>query len=120
MTLLDAIGELDTCRFLKITRTSIHAARWSIGLAANVTVRRKKNEMFYAMVLRAAALVRAGHRPVRRVPPLTRSDSCACGRNCDLIWNEQLKQRLCRRCSVAWSRAAKNNDMPLAKTDTIS
>jgi hypothetical protein len=123
MTLSEALIELDTCEWLKISNTSVHASRWSRkghGPDANVQIRRKKGESFEQMIIRAASLVQAGHQPTHRVPPRTSAEKCACGRKTfDLVWVEQLKQRLCRPCAVAWHGAAKNNDMQAPKSDDV-
>lgn len=134
MSISDALNELDMCDFLKVTKTSIHASRWARtrggygppdGMApkdADVMIRRRKSESFEAMLLRAAGLVRAGHRPTIRVPTLTSADRCACGRqghDLTLAWNSQLHQWLCRSCMAGWATAGRNNDMRSVKTDVV-
>ena len=125
----EALRELDTCEWLKITATHVSAARYKTRAEmrmlsrddlnkphamkqCDVQIRRKKSESFEAMLIRAAGLVRAGHLPTVRVPPLTNKDRCACGATThDLKWNDQLQQRMCPKCVQAWAVAARNNDM---------
>lgn len=131
MTIGEALVELDGCDWLKIngsrsltatkyktraqlamlTRDDFNNNRNALHLA-DVHTRRKKGESFEGFLIRAAEMVRAGHLPTRRVPPLKPAERCACGSETrDLIWNDQLQQRMCRACVSAWMNAAATNDL---------
>ena len=114
MTISAAIEVLERCNWLKLSQTHVSAARWKLNSAvrAHVAVRKRKGESLEMLLIRAATLVEANHMPTRRVPPLTSTDRCACGAQThDLVFNQQLKQRVCRRCDARWITAAFYNDM---------
>lgn len=132
MNIAEALRELERCDWLKITGNHVSASRWKTRAQmsmmtrdeyerdphafreCSVSTRRKKSESFEELLIRAATLVRAGHKPTIRVPPQTNKDRCACGadnKGHGLEWNQQLQQRMCRKCSIAWANAAMHNDM---------
>lgn len=83
----------------------------SVMYRADVKTRRKKGETFEVFLIRAAEMVVSGHLPKVRVPRPKPLDQCSCGRRDDLVWQYQLKQRVCRRCAALWEQAARSNDM---------
>lgn len=112
----EALRVLEGCNWLKVSATSVHAVVWrSRGdrtkRPADVQVRLRRGETLSGLLRRAAGLVLAGHQPTRRVPPVTPLDRCACGVAGDLVWVEDVKRRMCRRCASAWITAARHNDM---------
>ncbi|MFA6047103.1 MAG: hypothetical protein WC718_19130 [Phycisphaerales bacterium] len=129
MDIVAALIVLEHCDWLKITQRHVSASKWKSRAemsfvrgdpsinpyplkSAEVSIRRKKSETFESLLIRAASLVEAGHVPVVRVPPQTSADRCQCGTTShDLIWNDQLHQRVCRRCYAAWASAANTNDI---------
>lgn len=136
MTISEALKVLEACNWLKITGThhvtaSLYRSRAELSMLtreqlqdpnsmhkAHVQTRRAKGESFEGMLVRAATLVAAGRLPKVRVPPQKASERCVCGStSTDLTWNQQLKQRVCRRCEQAWITAANNNDIRPTKGD---
>lgn len=137
MSISEALRELDACNWLKVSARHVsaskyktHAELWMLSAEdrrnrnsiyhADVTVRRKKSETFEELLVRAATMVRSGYVPKTRVPPKKFQERCACGSpDCDLAWNPQLNQRMCRKCSSAWAVAARHNDMAPVQGDDV-
>jgi hypothetical protein len=129
MTIDEALTVLEGCDWLKITQQHVSASKWKTAnermflnikpfddvnclYDAKVSIRRKSTDSFAALLIRAAELVQAKHVPTAKTPAKTSADRCMCGSESrDLVWNDQLKHRLCRRCSAAWDTAAMHNDL---------
>lgn len=126
--LSEALRELQSCDWLKITGTHVTASRWKsqerlraefidTGVMPSsfhecaVRVRRGKSESLEALLIRAGALVKAGYVPPVRTPVVEQTDRCACSSREGLRWNRQLETHLCQKCERAWDTASQHHDL---------